>query len=293
MPTDASAQRLRIGAELRRLRELAGLSGEQVARALSWSQPKVSRIEMGRTAFTVKDVANLLALYGVTDDVRAELLGSTAEDIGEGAWIVRAGGFPRRQGAIASLESVTKRIRHHQPVVLPGLLQTREYARAVAQAAGVEDPDAITDARMRRQEVIAGKGGPQYDVVVDARALLLGVGSPDLIRDQASALADRAERQRRLDFRIIPFGRLTPVFSPVGFTVYDFRAEESPSVAWIESPTGDVYFSAADDIERYSALFKQLQGVALSARDSVGYLRSFAADVERYTGEPISEGGQT
>src|SRR5919112_1016788 len=169
VPTDASAQRLRVGAELRRLRELAQLSGEHVARTLGWSQPKVSRIEAGRTSFTVKDVAGLLALYGVTDDVRAELLGATAEDNGEGAWIVRVGGFPRRQGSIAAPESVTKRIRHHQPVVIPGLLQTYDYARAVAQAAGAADPGAIAAARMHRQEMLTATNAPRYDVVLDAR----------------------------------------------------------------------------------------------------------------------------
>jgi transcriptional regulator with XRE-family HTH domain len=288
--TDASAQRLRIGAELRRLREMAQLSGEYVARTLGWSQPKVSRIEAGRTAFTVKDVAGLLALYGVTDDVRAELLGATAEDTGEGAWIVRAGGFPRRQGSIASLESVTKRIRHHQPVVLPGLLQTYEYARAVAKAAGAADPDGIAATRMRRQEMLTAKNAPKYEVVLDARALLLGVGDADLIKSQIVALADRAESLRRLDLRVIPLGAVTAVFSTVGFTVYDFRAVESPSVAWIEAPTGDVYFSAPEDIERYAELFKALQGVALPPDLSVGYLRSLAIDVERYL-NPTDLGG--
>jgi transcriptional regulator with XRE-family HTH domain len=282
VPTDATAQRLRVGAELRRLRELAQLSGEHVARTLGWSQPKVSRIEAGRTAFTVKDVAGLLALYGVTDDVRAELLGATAEDNGEGAWIVRAGGFPRRQGSIASLESVTKRIRHHQPIVLPGLLQTYDYARAVAKAAGAADPDGIATDRMRRQGMLTAKGAPKYEVVLDARALLLGVGDVDLIKSQVIALADRAETLRRLDLRILPLGAVTPAFSAVGFTVYDFRAAESPPVAWIESPTGDVYFSAPEDIERYAELFKSLQSVALPPDGSVGYLRTFAIEVERY-----------
>lgn len=176
MPTDPSAQRLRIGAELRRLRELAQLSGEQVARTLGWSQSKVSRIEAGRTAYTVRDVAGLLGLYGVTDDVRAELLGATADDTGEGAWIVRAGDFPRRQGAIASLESVTRRIRHHQPVVLPGLLQTYEYARSVAAAAGVRDPDDIAATRMDRAATRAGADSvrthgatPDFDAVRPSR----------------------------------------------------------------------------------------------------------------------------
>ncbi|MFI5491850.1 helix-turn-helix domain-containing protein [Actinoplanes sp. NPDC051859] len=292
MPTDASAQRLRIGAELRRLRELAELSGEHVARTLGWSQPKVSRIEAGRTAFTVKDVSLLLALYGVTDDVRAELLGATAQDTGEGAWIVRAGGYPRRQGSIASLETVTKRIRHHQPVVLPGLLQTYDYARAVAKAAGAADPDGIAVARMRRQDMLTAKGAPRYEVVLDARALLLGVADADLIRSQLVALADRAESLRRLDLRVIPLGVVSPSFSTVGFTVYDFRAAESPSVAWIESPTGDVYFSAAEDIARYAELFKSLQSVALPPDGSVDYLRSLAIDVERYL-SPANRGGNT
>src|SRR5690242_489642 len=148
MGTVASAQRLRVGAELRRLRLLSGLAGEQVAASLSeaqpnnsWSQSKVSRIETGRTAFTVKDVAGLLALYGVADDVRAELLASTAEDTGEGAWIVRAGGFPRRQQTIATMEHSTWRIRQYQPILIPGLLQTRDYAFSIAKAAGAANPD--------------------------------------------------------------------------------------------------------------------------------------------------------
>jgi transcriptional regulator with XRE-family HTH domain len=290
MSTDASAQRLRVGAELRRLREASGMSGEQVARALGWSQPKVSRIEIGKHALTVRDVAGLLVLYGVTDDVRAELLAATAEDTGEGAWIVRAGGFRRRQGSIASLESGTKRIRHHQPIVLPGLLQSRAYARAVAAAAGVADPDAIADARMRRQEIVFGRGGPRYEVVLDARAVLLGIADADLIRDQVEDMARRAEQSKRLELRVIPIGRHTPVFSTVGFTVYDFRASESPPVAWIEAPTGDVYFSAPDDIARYAELFKNLQSVALSRSDSVGYLMSLAPRVQRYMEEPTLGG---
>lgn len=290
MSVDASAQRLRIGAELRRLREASGLSGEQVAAALGWSQPKVSRIEAGKHAHTVRDVASLLALYGVTDDVRAELLGATAEDTGEGAWIVRAGGFPRRQGSIASLESGTKRIRHHQPIVLPGLLQTRDYARAVAAAAGAADPDAIADARMHRQEILTGRVGPKYDVVLDARALLLGVADIDLVRTQVEDLAVRADRVKRLDLRVIPIGAPTSVFTTVGFTVYDFRAPESPSVAWIESPTGDVYFSGIEDIARYVELFDDLQSVALSRSDSVEYLLSLTSHVQRYMGDPTLGG---
>jgi transcriptional regulator with XRE-family HTH domain len=281
MPTDASAQRLRVGAELRRLREAANLSGEEVASALEWSQPKVSRIETGRTAFTVKDVARLLALYGVTDDVRAELLAATAEDTGEGAWIVRAGGFPRRQGSIASLEVVTKRIRQYQPLLVPGLLQTREYAEAVATAAGATNPGFIATARMQRQEILSNKNAPTLEVILDARALLCRVASVDVLRNQIDHLVRQAQHAV-VKLNVIPLGADYAVVSAVAFTIFDFRFKASPSVVWIEAPAGDIYFSAPDDVEQHRKLFSRLHDVALSITDSVSYLPQLATEVERY-----------
>jgi transcriptional regulator with XRE-family HTH domain len=289
MPPPATARRTRVGTELRRLRLLAGVSGEQVARTLGWSQSKVSRIEGGLHSITVKDVAGLLELYGVSDDVRAELLGATAADNGEGAWIVRSGSLPRLADSNPAPEPVTTRIRHHQPVVLPDLLQTRDYARSVIKAAGGDDPDTQTEARMRRQEVLTAANGPRHDIVLDARALLLAVAPVDLIRDQVLSLAVRAQRLPRLELRVIPLGAQSTAFSTVGFTLYDFRAPESSPVAWIESPTGDAYFSAPSDIERYAQLFEALRGVALSPLNSIRYLRSLAADVEQYLREPVSQ----
>lgn len=251
----------------------------------------MSRIESGRTAFTVRDIAHLLALYGVQDDVRAELLGVTAVDTGEGAWIVRAGGYPRRQGSVGSLEVVTRRLRHFQIITVPGLLQTREYAHDITAAVGVPDPDAAAEARMRRQAVVRGEGGPQYDVVLDARALLLRPGSLDALRGQVLALAESGEVQERLDLRIIPLGARSTVIATVGFIIFDFIAQESPSVAFVEAPAGDVYFSAEEDVAHYSGLFERLQGVALSPEKSVEYLRSFAADIERYVG-PVEGSGR-
>jgi transcriptional regulator with XRE-family HTH domain len=281
MPTDASAQRLRVGAELRRLREAANLSGEQVASALEWSQAKVSRIETGRTAFTVKDTARLLGLYGVTDDVRAELLAATAEDTGESAWIVRAGGFPRRQGSIASLEVVTKRIRQYQPLLVPGLLQTREYAEAVATAAGATNPGFIATARMQRQEILSNKNAPTLEVILDARALLCRVASVDVLRNQIDHLVRQAQHAV-VKLNVIPLGADYAVVSAVAFTIFDFRFKASPSVVWIEAPAGDIYFSAPDDVEQHRKLFSRLHDVALSITDSVSYLPQLATEVERY-----------
>ena len=256
-----------------------------MARQLGWSQPKVSRVEMGRTAFTIKDVAELLALYGVADDVRAELLAATAQDTGEPAWIVRAGGYVRRQASMLSLESVTKRIRQYQPVLVPGLLQTRENAWHIAKAMGAKEPDAIADGRMRRQEVLLRRGGPRYEVVLDARALLMRTGPVHLLHDQASFLVEQARRPR-VDLRIIPIGAESSVSSTVGFAIYEFRAAQSPDVVWVESLAGDTYFAAPEDVARYAAAFEGMQGIALGAEESISYLGWFAEEVDRFLVRP-------
>nr|WP_277349666.1 DUF5753 domain-containing protein [Planosporangium thailandense] len=220
--------------------------------------------------------------------MRAELLGATAADNGEGAWIVRTGRDDGHPDPGAAPGFGTARIRHHQPVQLPGLLRTREYARAVAQATGDSDPDARADAWMRRQEVLTTVDGVRYEVVLDARALLLAVAPVEAVRHQILSLAVRARRLPRLDLRVIPIGRPLPVFASTGFMMYDFRAAGSRPLVRVECPAGDAFFAAPDDITRYAALFAALQSAALDPTESAGYLRSLAADLERYWPEPAA-----
>lgn len=280
---EPSSTRLRVGAELRRLREVAGLSGEFVARTLGWSQSKVSRIETGRHAIVARDVAALLIFYGAPDDVRAELLAATATDNGEGAWIQRAGGFVRRQESMAQMESVTSLIRHFQPVLVPGLLQTHDYAKDVAAAAGASDPVAIADRRMERQEILKRRDAPGYSVVLDARALLCRFGEVGVIHDQIDYLAKSVPQLPTVDLRVIPLMRQWLVSPAVAFMVYEFIHADSSPVVYVEAPAGDSYFSDPSDVERHVALFNQLRAVALTQDASIGYLKSLHTEVTRYT----------
>jgi transcriptional regulator with XRE-family HTH domain len=280
---EPSPARLRIGAELRRLREVANLSGDAVAKALNWSQSKVSRIETGRHAIVSRDIAALLVYYGAPDDVRAELLAATAKDNGEGAWIQRAGGFVRRQGAMAQMESVTSHIRHFQPVLVPGLLQTHAYARDVAAAAGAKNPVEIADQRMRRQTILRAADAPLYSVVLDARALLCRFGEVGVTHEQIDHLADAVPELSSVDLRVMPLMRQWPVSPAAAFMAYEFKHAESAPVVWVEAPAGDSYFSDPADVDRHVALFNQLQAVALPGDASIEYLRSLHAEVARYT----------
>lgn len=279
MGTQGSPQRLRVGAELRRIREQLALSGDYVAAHLGWSQAKVSRIENGATAFTVRDINRLLDLYGVEADVKAELMASTAEDTGEGSWITQAGGWIRRQGAVASLESVTRRIRQYQPVVVPGLLQTREYARAIAMAAGVEDPDATAEIRMARQKVLDLTDAPSFEVVVDARALLYRAFPMRVLSGQIDHLVALVDHPN-IDFYIVPLGVEQHSVAVMGFTIFEFKSKDSPPVVWIESPGGDVYFAETASRQRFESMFTAAKAIALHHADAVQYLVGLNARID-------------
>jgi transcriptional regulator with XRE-family HTH domain len=144
-----------VGAELRRVREQLGLSGVQVAASSGWSQSKVSRIEAGILGAAINDLAALLNHYGVTEEVRAELLSFAVAGNGlAGAWIVRAGDVPRRQGEVAAIEARVRRIRQYGALTVPGLLQAKAYTQAVAAAGGFAQVDDIVRRRMARQELL-------------------------------------------------------------------------------------------------------------------------------------------
>ncbi|MCW2609391.1 MAG: helix-turn-helix domain protein [Cryptosporangiaceae bacterium] len=268
MVSSATAVRSRVGAELRRLRETAGLSGGRVAATLGWSQAKVSRIEAAKVAHAVADVGALLELYGAPDDVKAELLSAVAGELGVGAWLVRPGD---PGGAPAAREVAATRLREYQPQLVPALLQTRDYAEAVVRLAGTADAAGAAEARLRWQEAVRTPAGPRYEAVLDARALMVEPGAPGLLTGQLDALVTRsAEDAVRL--RVVPVGAPVVALSPVPFRVYEFRRGGAEPVVYVETPTAEVYLAAATDTAKFLALFRRLAASALSVQDSVRYL---------------------
>lgn len=268
----ADAVLTRLGAELRRFREDAGLSGSAVARALGWSQPKVSRVETGRFAASLEEVATLLDYYGAPEEVRAELLARVARREGlAGAWVVRAGGTRRRQGEIGAVEQRVTRLRQHQGLIVPGLLQTRQYARGIAGALGYVERDAIADRRVARQEAFMATGPGRYEVILDARALMRWPGDRSVMAEQLRRLTD--VDPTRIDLRILPPGSDAAALAIGGFLIYDFT-DGRPSVVMIESFRADTYLSDEVDVSAYDEAFARLQKDALTAEASQAYLET-------------------
>jgi transcriptional regulator with XRE-family HTH domain len=268
------AHRVQVGAELRRVREQLGLSGMQVAAALGWSQSKVSRIEAGRLGTALNDLAALLNLYGLTEEVRAELLSvAVAGDGLPGAWIVRAGDATRRQGEVASIEARVRRIRQYGALTVPGLLQAEGYTRAVAAAGGFGQVEDIVQRRLARQKLLFSDHPPSYEVVLDERALMRWSGDPLVLDEQLDRLGVVGALPT-VELRLLPTGGAARAIGFAQFLIYDFLDPAAPSVVMLESQTADTYLSAPEDVTAYSRLFDGLSLEALTPTDSGEWFRS-------------------
>jgi len=268
---------VRLGAELRRIRESAGLSGSEVARAIGWSQPKLSRLETGRFGASLTEVAALLDYYGTPEEVRAELLSHTARRDGlEGAWVVRAGGPRRRQIEVGTIESRVQRLRQYQATTVPGLLQSPRYARAVARAMGFQNAPAIAERRTQRQTAFHARADVRYEVVLDARALLRWPGDNSVMVEQVERLV-HLDRES-LDLRVLPVGGGATAFGMSGFLIYEFT-ESRPAVVLVEAQTADLYLADERDVTAYGETFARLQKDSLSARASKAHLERTLRDL--------------
>lgn len=255
----SEAERVQLGAELRRMREDTGLTGVQVAAAIGWTQSKFSRVETGRFEASLPELATLLDFYGVGEDVRAEVLARSArrEGVG-GAWIVRAGGPRVRHSSLAVVESRATALHQFQAAVVPGLLQTPSYARAVAASGGFSDVDEIVRRRTVRQLDYLG-GSPRYEVVLSESVLLGSPASASVMDEQLTRLVSLPSGVR---VQLLPLSVDLPVTPLVSFLCFEFGPER-PSVVLVESQTADLYVSSAPDVAAYSALFAGLSAMSL------------------------------
>src|SRR5580658_3811636 len=192
-----TVQRLVLGSQLHRLRDSRGITAEQAAEAIRGSHSKISRMEHGRVGFKERDVADLLTLYGVTDsEERAALLNLAREANTPGWWHAYSDAMPAWLEPYVGLEAAASVIRTYQIQLVPGLLQTEGYARALIRQGAASNEDEINrraELRVSRQEVLGGPNPPQLWAVVDEGALRRPVGGREIVRDQLQHLIKLAD----------------------------------------------------------------------------------------------------
>src|SRR5438034_10868323 len=191
-----TVRRRRLGSELRRLREAAGLTCEQAAAHLDCSASKISRLETARVPARAVDVQALCQLYGAAEDQTAVLVALARESRTEGWWQRFDGVMPDWFGTYVGLEAEAASIRTYEIELIPGLLQTAGYARALFEASefgATDDVEQAVAIRRSRQEILYGDSPTRYWAVLSEAALHRQIGGPAVMRDQLLYLAEASE----------------------------------------------------------------------------------------------------
>lgn len=275
-----TVRRKRLGTELRRLREQACLTCEGVGQRLDCSGTRISRIETGRISVRPGDVRELLEVYGITGD-RADALVELAREARRKGWWHRFGPvMPSWLEPYLGLEAEAARLRDFQSMVLPGLVQTEDYTRAILRAApdagSAGDIEQQVALRMERQAVLDGAAPPELGLVLSEGALRVQVGGPDVMRAQLRKLAEVAGHGQ-VTLQVLPAGAAAHVQAVSPFTILDFADPADPPVVYTEHLTGSLVLDNPGEVRAYTAVFERLRAEALPPGPSLDLIAASAS----------------
>ncbi|MGW7425957.1 helix-turn-helix domain-containing protein [Streptomyces sp. NPDC054813] len=261
-----TVRRRRLGAELRRLRMASGLKSTEVAGRLMVSQPKISHLENGNRAISPRDVRDLCALYGVTDQQVIDALMQMAKESGQQGWWHAYGDIP--QSVYIALETDAASLHTYEPMVIPGLLQTPAYAHAVIEETipqlTVEQVATRLKVRLRRQHRIYTPACPlRLWVVLDESVLRRVVGSPDIMREQLDHL-NALGAEPHITVQMLPYTVGAHPGLSGHFSILQLTDGPEAGVVYLERFTSDLYLEKRSDVQHYSMLYDHLQAQALS-----------------------------
>jgi transcriptional regulator with XRE-family HTH domain len=277
-----TVRRKRLGIELRRLREQASLTCEDVGQRLDCSGTRISRMETGRISVRPGDVRELLEIYGVTGAEADPLVQLAREARQKGWWHTYGQVLPTWFEAYVGLEAATARFRDFQSMVMPGLLQTEDYARAVLRAApnpgSAEDIDRLVALRMERQAILGQANPPGLWAVLSENIIRVNVGGEAVMRTQLRRLIDVAERSN-VTLQVLPFTTAAHVNPISPFTILEFPDAADPTVVYLEHLTGSLFLEHEEETRRYTVVFDHLRAEALGTAPSVDLIARAAAEL--------------
>jgi hypothetical protein len=268
--------RMVLGGQLRRLREAAGIPPDRAGYEIRASRSKMSRLENGRVSFKERDVADLLTLYGVTDDnQRAQMLALARNASSQGWWSKYDDVMPDWFETYVGLEQATTLIRSYELQFVPGLFQTEEYARAVTvlghRSASLSEIERRVSLRMKRQQLLAGPE-PRIWAVIDESALRRPLGGSDVMRLQLQRLIEVAELPQ-VTLQIMPFETGGHSAAGGSFAILRFAEPDLPDIVYIEQLTGALYLDRYDETDHYREVMNSLSAEAETPAASEKLLR--------------------
>lgn len=270
-----TVRRRRLAAALRDARAKSGLSREEVADQMEWSMSKVYRLEYGRTAASWRDVRDLCELYGVPSPEKDGLIQLARDSRQRGWWSEYQDIFPSN---FVGLESDASLIRSYESELVPGLLQTEDYARALNRtfrpAASEDEIERRVSARLARQGVFDRSTPPELSCVLSEAVIRRCMAIDGEIGSaQLRALLAAADRPN-ITIRIVPLDAGLHPGMDGAFVIIGFPDEADPEVAYVEGLMGSVFVESVDGVNRYKLVWDQISAYALSAAESRDLIRA-------------------
>ena len=276
VPAEATVLRMLLGAQLRRLREAEGVSPEQAGYEIRASRSKISRMETGRVGFKLRDVEDLLTVYGVTDgQQRSEVLDLARQTSAPNWWAKYGDILPAWFETYLGLESAALTIRSFEVQFVPGLFQTEDYAQAVTRLghhnAPADEIERRVALRVKRQDLLTRPEPPRIWAVMDEAVLRRPVGGTAVMGAQLRRLVEAA-RLPGVRLQVVPFARGGHAAASGSFSILRFQEHELPDVVYIEQLTSAVYLDQRRDVEHYLEVADQLSGEALTPADAIRFI---------------------
>jgi transcriptional regulator with XRE-family HTH domain len=269
-----------VGGALRRHRENVGYALEDAARVLECDRSKISRIETGQRGIRPKELRELLTEYGVPPSEQLALVSIASRGGQHSWWHPYADTLSDAYLDYVIMESAASEIMTYEAQLIPDLLQTDEYARAIAAA----EPGYVTD--QQREDAVAAKavrrqamlgGSRRISVVLGEGALHQVVGGADVLAGQIGHLARLSDEAPAITLQVLPFSAGAHAGAGSGsLAILRFPDAPSLGVVYLEALSGGVYLESQADVARYIRAFALLRAAALSPADSVRLLRDLA-----------------
>ena len=258
----------RVGAELRRLREAAGVTTAQAAELLTCSPAKISRIENGIVSVRVVDLRLLLDRYGDQDPERRAYLERLARDSNKRGWWQDYGDtIPPYYADFIGLETDASYIKTWEPTIVPGLLQTPEYARAVMLAnPAMISPDKLDNLisiRQARQARLEQSTDVRLDAVIWEAAVITTIGGDEVQRGQLARLLELMNLPN-ISVQVLPLEAGDKANMSGSFVTFSFGSERSVSTVFVETLTSSQYLEGDQELRGYTLVFDALRSAALS-----------------------------
>jgi transcriptional regulator with XRE-family HTH domain len=262
-----TVRRLELGERLRTLRNERSFTVEQVAERLMCSSSKVSRMETGHRNATLRDVRDLCDFYGVTDQAERDRLMTLAREARQPAWWHS---YDLGYSTFVGLEAEAHSIRDFQSSVVPGLLQTADYARANHEGTmprlSPEDIERKIEAKLTRQKILGQASPPAFAAVLDEAVLHRLVGGPAVMRAQLDRMIVAAS-QPNVTVQVIPFTVGAHPGMESNFNIIELPA--TSGIVFVEGLIGSFYLQKPEELDRYRQVFDRLQTIALSPKGTI------------------------